>query len=866
MKSERLCLALLFLSALLSCTPQQAEPDTPPSGKDEPQKEWGDTTTRTFTVSLPATKIAYDRLDGYKWAAGDVVYLSNCNSDVLFEEGAMLENPNARMVTVTEAMIGGNGNTISFGTDIPSAPQYCVVAASKSKAIAAISKDGAVTVGELSANVKGVLPFVASCTGEGNDFFLQGNVSLASFTVTAVPVYKVSISVPGKTYSATIGVHPATVYFPIGNANNVSVRASSVSESLFSYTFKGFTIPDDGSVLDLGDLCAFAGVSDYFDQWQAGISFDVAGVDINRNTLGEAVHISKDTGISDASGVYFVDPGAVLTISGSGNGPLAVLSNKKGSTATVVIDRSISGDLAFKDIRISRKSGAAVENGSPAGYELFDHCIFTDEYFLHSSGSTDNLSICSCTFYSEDITTLDLADCHQGHIGNLNLNFNIFYNKLPSAGAYIIAGDTNNASVKGNIVYLSGQPEADFAILESGTGNVAVSDNYLCGPGSFQSSVSACQGHPLTGPVSDPFTRKDFREGIFEYDLNMAVSVDLISEILACKDVEATFNLENRMVQGFVHDFEYDTDYSYTKINEYSNFAGNWQEPLPVTIACDPAVPFSSQFVLVASDDGDLFSVNGKSSSIEIYNLKPGKTYSYGIISSSDKRILRKGAFATEGTVRQIKTERIRNVRDAGGWAGMDGKHVKYGLLFRGAEIKNNSSDLKSIEDEDYRILVNDLGISLDLDLRGVNERGGINWSPMGITYLHLPLSPYYWGITDSNSKKLYAQGIRAMMDNIKKGEATYVHCQAGADRTGTFVFLVNGLLGVSESDLCKDYELTNHYTERSRNSDNYIALVNAVLSHCTSGRDINEGIYNAVLSMGISAGEIEELRNLMLE
>ena len=37
-----------------------------------------------------------------------------------------------------------------------------------------------------------------------------------------------------------------------------------------------------------------------------------------------------------------------------------------------------------------------------------------------------------------------------------------------------------------------------------------------------------------------------------------------------------------------------------------------------------------------------------------------------------------------------------------------------------------------------------------------------------------------------------------------------YTHCQGGADRTGTYAFLLNGLLGVSYEDLTRDFELTS--------------------------------------------------------
>jgi hypothetical protein len=43
----------------------------------------------------------------------------------------------------------------------------------------------------------------------------------------------------------------------------------------------------------------------------------------------------------------------------------------------------------------------------------------------------------------------------------------------------------------------------------------------------------------------------------------------------------------------------------------------------------------------------------------------------------------------------------------------------------------------------------------------------------------------------------------------VKNNKPVYFHCHIGADRTGCLGFLIEGLLGVSESDIYKEYELT---------------------------------------------------------
>ncbi len=50
---------------------------------------------------------------------------------------------------------------------------------------------------------------------------------------------------------------------------------------------------------------------------------------------------------------------------------------------------------------------------------------------------------------------------------------------------------------------------------------------------------------------------------------------------------------------------------------------------------------------------------------------------------------------------------------------------------------------------------------------------------------------------------------LQWIIDELKAGKPVFYHCQNGADRTGTLGFLIGALLGMSEGDLAKDYELT---------------------------------------------------------
>ena len=100
------------------------------------------------------------------------------------------------------------------------------------------------------------------------------------------------------------------------------------------------------------------------------------------------------------------------------------------------------------------------------------------------------------------------------------------------------------------------------------------------------------------------------------------------------------------------------------------------------------------------------------------------------------------------------------------------------------------------------------------------------------------------------------------------------MHCQGGCDRTGTLAFQLLGLLGVSESDLAKEYEISSfsdigfgrlRNTVKATDTYDYSGMVAAVKQY--DGATITDKFYNfATTGCVISADTITSFRNLMLE
>ena len=258
-----------------------------------------------------------------------------------------------------------------------------------------------------------------------------------------------------------------------------------------------------------------------------------------------------------------------------------------------------------------------------------------------------------------------------------------------------------------------------------------------------------------------------------------------------------------------------------------------------------------------------------------VSNYKPigetidGKTY-YNAVPNV------KSPFATEnvaGTLKPLDPLRwIRtqagaiawNVRDLGGW-NCDGGTVRYGLLFRGGKLAA----------EDRAVLVGELGVQHDLDLRG-REGGGpddepeMTASPLGSDVWYTRTQQYAWyALTPVASWQAY---LRCVIDAVTHREPVYFHCTAGADRTGTLACVLEGILGMSQSDIDKDYELTCFYSgtsddnaARRRNETDWTGLINAI--NAVPGDSFRDKcVHFAVGTCGMSMADINAYRAAMID
>jgi len=292
--------------------------------------------------------------------------------------------------------------------------------------------------------------------------------------------------------------------------------------------------------------------------------------------------------------------------------------------------------------------------------------------------------------------------------------------------------------------------------------------------------------------------------------------------------------LENDIVYHYMNDFTYDDyldDYDESKIMYYFDLgkeAGyRLDAPKPVTLSWTKAAGATAQRIEVSESndyaDPYVYSVAADAESYDVYNLIPGRTYYYRVISIADnsESTIDSGSFNTTGQIRMILAQGTWNVRDMGGWIStLTGKPVAYGKIFRGAQLKAKGEDRVILTEAGIEAL-RQVGIRAELDLRS-RDNCPVDGSALAkddgtgkddVDFLLVPESVnarmYHFQNNDANIREL-----QWIINRLKQNKPVYFHCQNGADRTGTLGFLIGALLGVSEGDLAKDYEMTTFCQE----------------------------------------------------
>lgn len=250
--------------------------------------------------------------------------------------------------------------------------------------------------------------------------------------------------------------------------------------------------------------------------------------------------------------------------------------------------------------------------------------------------------------------------------------------------------------------------------------------------------------------------------------------------------------------------------------------------------------------------------------SVEVLHLHIATRYFWRVAARRGGREIRHSAtwsFAThEATPRWIAVPGITNVRDMGGWPLPNGRRVRQGLIYRSSEMNSHVV----IAEEGKRVLLEDLGIRTDLDLRGAPEDARPVLDPSRVEWINVPVQPY-GAIGDPRFFNAFRRVFGILSDPRKY--PILFHCWGGADRAGTVAFLLSALLGKDRPSLIRDYELTSLsvWGPRSWQSPEFRALLGALDAFDDGSGDIHRQVENYLLSIGVRRTEIDTLRLQMI-
>ena len=315
--------------------------------------------------------------------------------------------------------------------------------------------------------------------------------------------------------------------------------------------------------------------------------------------------------------------------------------------------------------------------------------------------------------------------------------------------------------------------------------------------------------------------------------------------------------------------------------------------PAPVVLRweavdCPDAFPRATVTVKRLPDGKEVFAGISVTNSICVDNLELGRTYAWRVtLRSRGEEASAEGRFVTENIPpRLMRVDGVPNVRDIGGWRGFGGRRVRQGVIYRSAGWNDNSyakdkPGASRLTDESRAEATRTLGIVTDVDLRGKNERYGMDVSPVGPGVRLVTTSPCvrsYSNITCDMSRAALKVILPTFLPPDPKNFPIVFHCIAGADRTGNLAYILGGLLGVSPSDLACDYCFTTFarsewepwntgggFDEAGQPRKYALDRTRAAIG-AFPGATENERIESYVKSLGFTDADIAAFRDFMLE
>lgn len=252
---------------------------------------------------------------------------------------------------------------------------------------------------------------------------------------------------------------------------------------------------------------------------------------------------------------------------------------------------------------------------------------------------------------------------------------------------------------------------------------------------------------------------------------------------------------------------------------------------------------------------------------------------------------------------RHLQFEKVRNFRDLGGYRALDGRSVRWGVLYRSGSLhKSSATDIRKLTS---------LNLSMVISFRAEHEmEREPNKLPEGVRFVNLPMEDIstkvwheardemvknmktldaaeYMIATNTELATKFTPGYKQFYHELlmSNGNPVLFHCAAGKDRTGFAAATLLRILGVPQNVVMQDYLLTNKYLldaykwnlllagmmKGRRFADGIRGFMRADERYLSAAFDALERNYGSFENyvhdgLGLSEHDVKQLKNLYLD
>jgi protein-tyrosine phosphatase len=236
------------------------------------------------------------------------------------------------------------------------------------------------------------------------------------------------------------------------------------------------------------------------------------------------------------------------------------------------------------------------------------------------------------------------------------------------------------------------------------------------------------------------------------------------------------------------------------------------------------SVPDTLQITWSGANPVDIYQADGRDFRIDGAHLLvkgiTGGHYNIASIDGARRYLILRDT--TDGYLRDL-AERVvplaqgSNLRDIGGYTTADGKHVRWGLIYR-----SGGQSMLTAQDNDR---IKGLGIAQLVDLRSSEERViaptrilGVPYSAIGYSMIEMMAKVSPGQLRNGadiyhNFPHFLAPQLKIVFSDLLDRKTPLLYnCAAGQDRTGFVTAMIHSALGVPREVIVSDYLLSTRY------------------------------------------------------